>query len=236
MAKIDITEKEAQRIAKERESRAKEKKKLFKKMVKEVKGANRRRVKDVLSSEKRKENARRKRVEQYKGWVKEQRELRRNSYQQRQTQLARQGRRRMSLLTGKQRRLNEEPGSRGEFAVNLGFLSGIFGFFAVMVVCFFFGANLSAVLFFGLLALVVFGLGGAFLAGSVEKLHPGFYLGKKLEEAAPVRGTMVDTLLDDALAVPGAAEAEPVVESGAAPSPADLTAVEQNNPESASGN
>ncbi len=236
MAKLDITEKEARRIEKERESRSKEKKKLFKKMVKEVQGANRRRVKEALSSEKRKESARRKRVEQYKGWVKEQREMRRNDYQQRQAQLVRQGRVRMSLLTGKRRRLNEESGSRGEFAVNLGFLSGIFGFFAVLVVCFFFGANLSTVLFFGLLALVIFGIGGAFLAGSVEKLHPGFYLGKELERAAPARGTMVDTVLDDALGVPGAGDSEVETAAGAAPLPADLMVEEQRGSKSAPAN
>ncbi len=195
MAKPDFTEKEARRIEKEREHRARDKKKLFKKMVKEIQGANRRRVKEALGREKGKEKARRTRIDRYQKWLKGQHEVRHRDYQQRQEQLARQERVRMGLLKGKRKRLWETAGSGGDFAISLGFVSGLFGFFAVMVVCFFFGANLSAVLFFGLLALLLFGAGGVFLARAVETHSPGFHLGQGSEAALPARGSMVDAVI-----------------------------------------
>ena len=204
MAKPDITEKEAQRIEKERQRRAKEKKKLYKQMVKEIKGSNRRRVKTALSKAKEKEQERRRRVREYKKWVKEQHQVRRKQYQIRQAELARRERSRQFLLLRKRKLLVEQPGNRTDFILSLGLLSGLFGFFAVVIISFFFGASLSAVLFFGLAALLLFAGGGAFIAHTVGEQFPGFHRGEEREQTRSPqdsgqadKGVMVDAVVGD---------------------------------------
>jgi hypothetical protein len=215
MEKTDITEKEAQRIEKERLRRGKEKKALFKKMVKDIQVANRTQVKQAFKREKHKESSRRKRINEYQSWVKAQHESRHKDYQVRQAEIGRRDKVRLRMLVGKRKLLAEQPTAAGEFALSLAVLSGIFAFFAVIVVSFFFGANLSTVLFMGVMAVVLFGIGGYFLAGVIERLSPGFHLGLGAELVAPARGGMVDAVVGDP--AEEAQTVEPVAEQEQSP-------------------